>query len=195
VTDFIPGYRRTAGVEVALRKRALVRLRTGELALRATIDIDTISAIHGSVMIELVKRGVVPMALVDASVRRVLQAKPQLGLFEDPYRQSDAERERTSILTPESRALARQAARESVVPLRNEGTVLPMSDLLRKTTWHRSGAGMAWVFRRTRSTCSTAFAPRSRWRPRLCTRMARRRSARVVLGSKKPSVWRAKRTS
>src|SRR5262249_50384646 len=62
----------------------------------------------------------------DDAVRRVLRAKQQLGLFADPYRYSDAERERTYTLTPESRALAREAGRKAIVLLKNEGALLPL---------------------------------------------------------------------
>lgn len=113
--------------ELMVHGVAADRSRAGELALRATIDVDMISAIYGSEMIESVKRGVIPISLVDAAVRRVLKAKQQLGLFDDPYRYCDAERERKRTLTPESRALARQAARESIVLLKNEGNLLPLS--------------------------------------------------------------------
>jgi beta-glucosidase len=113
--------------ELMVHGVAADRSRAGELAMRATIDVDMISAIYGSELIDLVKRGVVPVSLVDASVRRVLTAKQQLGLFDDPYRYCDPERERARTLTPESRALARAAARESAVLLRNEGNVLPLS--------------------------------------------------------------------
>jgi len=117
--------------ELMVHGVAADRTRAGELAMRATIDVDMISAIYGSELAESVKRGVIPVALVDAAVRRVLKAKQQLGLFDDPYRFCDAEREKTRVLTPESRALARAAARESIVLLRNEGNVLPLSKSVR----------------------------------------------------------------
>jgi beta-glucosidase len=66
------------------------------------------------------------MAQVDAAVRRVLEAKERLGLFDDPYRQTGPERERANELAPEARALAREAARESIVLLKNERHLLPL---------------------------------------------------------------------
>ncbi|HET8934140.1 MAG TPA: glycoside hydrolase family 3 N-terminal domain-containing protein [Polyangiales bacterium] len=113
--------------ELMVHGVAADRARAGELAMRATIDVDMISGIYGNEMIDLVKRGVIPMSLVDAAVRRVLEAKQQLGLFDDPYRYCDAAREKERTLTAESRALARTAAREAIVLLKNEGDVLPLS--------------------------------------------------------------------
>ncbi len=69
------------------------------------------------------------MAEVDASVRRVLNAKYRLGLFDDPYRYckgGDAH-QAAMTLTPEHRAAARRIAQKSMVLLENEGEVLPLS--------------------------------------------------------------------
>jgi beta-glucosidase len=118
--------------ELMVHGVAASRDQAGELAMRATIDVDMISGIYGHEMIDLVKRGVVPVSLVDAAVRRVLKAKQHVGLFEDPYRYcGDVAREQARTLTPEARALARTAARESIVLLKNEGGVLPLSKSLK----------------------------------------------------------------
>lgn len=63
---------------------------------------------------------------IDDAVRRVLRAKMELGLFEDPY-VDPAEAERVNE-APAHRALARRAARESVVLLKNGGGTLPLGD-------------------------------------------------------------------
>lgn len=68
--------------------------------------------------------GKVQAARVDDAVRRVLRAKMELGLFENPY-VDPAEAERTNG-SPGHRALARKAARDSVVLLKNEAGVLPL---------------------------------------------------------------------
>jgi len=112
--------------EMLVHGAAKDRTQAGELSMRATIDVDMISAIYIQEMRDSVKRGAIPVALVDAAVRRVLRAKQQLGLFEDPYRYCDAQREQTRILTKESRALAREAASQSIVLLKNAGAVLPL---------------------------------------------------------------------
>ena len=72
----------------------------------------------------LVEAGVVPEAVVDLSVRRVLRHKFALGLFEEPY--VDAGAASAAFGTPEARALARRAAVESLVLLDDAGGLLPL---------------------------------------------------------------------
>jgi beta-glucosidase len=75
---------------------------------------------------ELVKSGRVDVKLVDDAVRRVLRVKFALGLFDDPFRYSDAAREKAATLTPENLAAARDVARRSIVLLKNAGAMLPL---------------------------------------------------------------------
>src|SRR2546429_8949369 len=75
---------------------------------------------------DLVPAGRIPLATVDAAVRRVLAAKRALGLFEDPYRGSSVERERNMLLAPAHRQLARAVAQEAIVLLKNDGNLLPL---------------------------------------------------------------------
>jgi len=75
----------------------------GALALRAGVDVDMVSRIYFNRLPPLVRSGRVAMRDVDAAVRRVLQAKYELGLFADPYRYSDTARERRTLLAPEHR--------------------------------------------------------------------------------------------
>ncbi len=103
----------------------------GALGLRAGVDVDMVSNIYATKLPRMVKEGIVPESLVNQAVRRVLAAKYALGLFSDPYRYSDTLRERTRTLTSANRAAARDAARRSIVLLRNRGNVLPLSRRLR----------------------------------------------------------------
>src|SRR3954449_9874231 len=73
---------------------------------------------------EAVERGAVSEETLDASARRVLEAKLRLGLFDDPY--VDEERAREVLADPAHREVARVAAERSAVLLRNEGDVLPL---------------------------------------------------------------------
>ena len=73
---------------------------------------------------EAVESGAVSIEAVDACVRRVLEAKLRLGLFENPY--VDVERARTVLADPAHREVARVAAERSAVLLRNEGDLLPL---------------------------------------------------------------------
>jgi beta-glucosidase len=108
------------------------REEAGRLGLRAGVDVDMVSAIYLEDLPAAVEAGRVPLAEVDASVRRVLNAKFRLGLFADPYRYcKDGAREQALTLTPEHRAAARRMAQKSMVLLENEGGVLPLSKSLR----------------------------------------------------------------
>ena len=103
----------------------------GREALEAGLDMDMQSMIYAAELAPLVRRHEIPMAVVDAAVRRVLQAKVDLGLFRDPYRGATPQGERAAILTPAARALARREAGEAIVLLRNERNVLPLSPSVR----------------------------------------------------------------
>jgi beta-glucosidase len=100
-------------------------------ALDAGVDIDMVSAIYYDDVPAMVRSGVLSEPVVDEAVRRVLKAKYDVGLFDDPYRYSDAARERDSILTPAHIALSREVARKSIVLLRNEANTLPLRKDLR----------------------------------------------------------------
>ncbi|HYP45378.1 MAG TPA: beta-glucosidase BglX [Propionibacteriaceae bacterium] len=71
-----------------------------------------------------VKSGAVSEETIDASVRRVLQAKLRLGLFDQPY--VDEDRARSVLADPAHREVARVAAERSAVLLRNDGALLPL---------------------------------------------------------------------
>ena len=93
-------------------------------ALTAGVDMDMADGAYANIP-ELVKSGKLPKRVVDEAVRRVLRVKFKAGLFEHPY--SDANREKTDILTRESLQVARKLAQESLVLLQNRGDVLPLS--------------------------------------------------------------------
>src|SRR5690606_14589517 len=107
------------------------REEAGRLGLHAGVDVDMVSAIYLEDLPAAVEAGRVPLAEVDASVRRVLNAKFRLGLFDDPYRYcNDSARQQALTLTPEHRGSARRMAQKSMVLLENEGGVLPLSKSL-----------------------------------------------------------------
>ncbi|WP_149193703.1 glycoside hydrolase family 3 N-terminal domain-containing protein [Luteimonas suaedae] len=110
---------------------AATRTDAGILGLEAGVDIDMVSGIYLEDVAEAVRDGRLDEALVDASVRRVLRAKYRLGLFDDPYRYSDAAREVAMTLTPAHREAARELARKSFVLLKNDGDTLPLSKQVR----------------------------------------------------------------
>jgi beta-glucosidase len=100
-------------------------------AITAGSDMDMESNAYSSSLAALVKSGKVDIAMVDDAVRRVLTKKFELGLFDDPYRFSDAAREQAALNDPRHRQAARRIAAESMVLLKNEGNALPLRRGLR----------------------------------------------------------------
>jgi beta-glucosidase len=116
----------TADYELILHGYAANERQAARIALDAGVDMSMQSGIYASQVPKLVASGELPMSVVDESVRRVLRIKKALGLFDNPYRSLDSSRETRDVGTPAHRALAREAARESIVLLRNEGNLLPL---------------------------------------------------------------------
>ncbi len=98
----------------------------GALAINAGIDMDMQGSVYYSQLKKLLDDKKVTMATVDQSVRRVLEAKYKLGLFDDPYRFINDERASKEILTSASREFARDLGRRSIVLLKNQNGVLPL---------------------------------------------------------------------
>jgi beta-glucosidase len=95
------------------------------LALNAGVDIDMTSGAYVKSLPEALQRGLVTMATVDASVRRVLELKERLGLFDDPYRRGSAAPQLSRAA--ERRELAREAGRRAIVLMSNRSEILPLS--------------------------------------------------------------------
>ena len=96
------------------------------LAFLAGVDMSMQSGLYRKHLPDLVRAGAVPQAKLDESVRRVLAMKAMLGLFDDPFRRIDVKRESARSMLPQTRALAREAGRKSIVMLKNEGDLLPL---------------------------------------------------------------------
>lgn len=95
-------------------------------AFNAGLEMDMMSHAYDRHMKELVEEGKIMMAQVDESVRRVLRVKFRLGLFERPYTPVTSEKER--FFRPQSMDIAAQLAAESMVLLKNENQILPLTD-------------------------------------------------------------------
>jgi len=94
-------------------------------AFLAGVGMDMASSSYIKELPALVEAGKVPMAEIDEAVRRILEAKVRLGLFERPY--ADEALAKSVAKNPEHRQLARLAAERSAVLLRNEGALLPLA--------------------------------------------------------------------
>ncbi len=100
----------------------------GLKAVLAGSDMDMESYIYVKHLKTLVEEGKVDMALIDDAARRILNLKQELGLFEDPFKYCDLNREAQVIGSDELKMAARDMARKSVVLLKNENAGLPIKD-------------------------------------------------------------------
>ncbi|MEM0219129.1 MAG: glycoside hydrolase family 3 N-terminal domain-containing protein [Thermoproteota archaeon] len=98
-----------------------------KLAIEAGIDVELPSLnCYGEPLIFAVKKGIVSEDTIDNAVRRVLRLKFKLGLFENPY-VDPSEVPEFLDSKAEYRNLALEVARESIVLLKNDGYILPLS--------------------------------------------------------------------
>ncbi len=98
----------------------------GAIALKAGVDVGiSYESAYMRDMVENIEQGLVPQAVLDRTVRRILGMKFRLGLFENAL--VDADRADQVVHNARHQELALQAARESIVLLRNEGGLLPLS--------------------------------------------------------------------
>ena len=101
-----------------------------EAAWKASLagsDMDMESRSYINHLATLVNEGKVPVAIIDDAVKRILYKKFEMGLFDDPYKYSNAEREKKVLGNPQHALIARDVAKKSIVLLKNENNVLPIS--------------------------------------------------------------------
>ncbi|AKQ47715.1 beta-glucosidase [Rufibacter radiotolerans] len=106
--------------------------QAAEQAIKAGTDVDMMGEAYLKYVPGLVKSGKLDQKILDESVRRVLWLKFQLGLFDKPYQYSDTKREKKEIRSKENLAAAFDMARKSIVLLKNQGNVLPLSPQVKK---------------------------------------------------------------
>jgi beta-glucosidase len=100
-----------------------------QAALNAGVDMEMVGRLFNQNAAQLLRERRLSEKTIDEAVRRILRIKLQLGLFEHPY--VDETLEATSLLTPENRAAAREIAGRSMVLLKNDRDLLPLSKSLR----------------------------------------------------------------
>ncbi|RDY59322.1 beta-glucosidase BglX [Flagellimonas nanhaiensis] len=101
--------------------------QVSKLALKAGLDMDMVGEGFLTTLKKSVEEGKISEDEITQACRRVLQAKYQAGLFEDPYRYLDTNRPEKDILTKENRAVARKLAAHSFVLLKNHNQILPVN--------------------------------------------------------------------
>ncbi|MES2277175.1 MAG: glycoside hydrolase family 3 N-terminal domain-containing protein [Bacteroidota bacterium] len=99
----------------------------GMQAINAGNDMDMESRAYNKNLAKLVKDGKVSIATVNDAVRRVLRKKFEMGLFDDPYKFSNIDREKQTLNRTDFADAERDMARKSIVLLKNQGQLLPLS--------------------------------------------------------------------
>jgi beta-glucosidase len=96
------------------------------LSLKAGVEMDMVGEGFLTTLKKSLTEGKVTQSQIDNAVRLILNAKYDLGLFENPYKYCDVNRAKTEIFTSENRNIARKVASESMVLLKNNNQVLPL---------------------------------------------------------------------
>lgn len=96
------------------------------LALKAGLDMDMVGEGFLTTLKKSLKEGKVTQQEIDVACRRVLEAKYKLGLFKNPNKSINADREKQDVFTDDNRKFARQIAEHSFVLLKNDGQTLPL---------------------------------------------------------------------
>ena len=97
-----------------------------ELAVLAGSDMDMESSLYVSQLVGLVESGNIAEELLNDAVRRILRVKYELGLFEDPYKYCNKERSDSELASEENMSVALDAAKKSIVLLKNNNQLLPL---------------------------------------------------------------------
>jgi beta-glucosidase len=96
------------------------------LGINSGVDMDMQSNGYHDYLAKLVSSGKVSQKILDESVRRVLRAKFMLGLFDNPYKGCDAERENQIVKSKQITEASGQEAHKAIVLLKNENNILPL---------------------------------------------------------------------
>ncbi len=96
------------------------------LALKAGVDMDMVGEGFLTTLKKSLSEGKVTQAEIDMAARRILEAKYDLGLFDNPYKHGDAKLAAKEVYSMENRNIARNVASQSMVLMKNENQVLPL---------------------------------------------------------------------
>jgi beta-glucosidase len=97
-----------------------------ELAVKAGSDMDMESHLYIKKIKDLIESKKLNIELVDDAVSRILRVKFELGLFEDPYRYLDTDREKEVLYHPDNQKGVLEMAKKSIVLLKNKTQLLPL---------------------------------------------------------------------
>jgi len=97
-----------------------------QIAMNAGSDMDMESYAYEAHLEILLDENKISIEQLDDAVKRVLRLKFKLGLFDDPYKYCNEEKEVSEVYTEENLAIARDVAKKSIVLLKNETNILPL---------------------------------------------------------------------
>lgn len=97
-----------------------------QIAMNAGVDMDMESNAYEAHLETLLDENKISIEQLDDAVKRVLRLKFKLGLFDDPYKYCNEEKEVSEVYTEENLAIARDVAKKSIVLLKNETNILPL---------------------------------------------------------------------
>jgi len=110
-------------------------------ALLATVDIEMASGAYIKHIPTLVKNGLIDIDLIDQAVLRVLKLKKDLGLFQNPFKGAHIEKEKSFPLSAPQLAIAKALADETIVLLKNQHNLLPLTHQKIALLGHLSNSG------------------------------------------------------
>lgn len=99
--------------------------QVADISANAGVDMEMVSGVYLKYLPELVKEGKVSMSVIDDAVRNILRVKFEMGLFENPYTDTNKP---SVFYTPQHLKAAKQAAVESAILLKNDNNTLPISE-------------------------------------------------------------------
>jgi beta-glucosidase len=97
------------------------------LALHAGTDMDMVGEAYLSTLEKSLAEQKITLAEIDLACRRILEAKYDLGLFDDPYKYCDETRSNNEVATPQNMKVAREIATQTFVLLKNDNQILPLA--------------------------------------------------------------------
>jgi len=102
------------------------KYQASEIAIKAGSDMDMESYAYENNLEKLLDDGKIDIELINDAVKRILTLKFKLGLFDDPYKYCNEEREANEVYSDENQNFAREVAKKSIVLLKNETKLLPI---------------------------------------------------------------------
>lgn len=115
-----------SGAEMVSHGFAMDLKEASLIAAEAGCDMDMESNTYAAHLTDLVRDGKVAESTIDEAVVRILKVKYELGLFDDPFKYCDENREKELLYSDNHQQAALDMARKSIVLLKNDGNVLPL---------------------------------------------------------------------